>query len=68
MTAQLQPQSCSALNVLLGKLLLPATQELDNLDNLSFAVKHTRKLLVMLTSVLVKETQRDLIHKFHQTP
>ena len=44
------------------KVIATRTQELDNLDNLSFAVKHTRKLLVMLTSVLVKETQRDLIH------
>ena len=35
---------CSTLNVFLD------VDELDNLDNLSFAVKHTRKLLVMLTS------------------
>lgn len=35
---------CTTLNVFLD------VDELDNLDNLSFAVKHTRKLLVMLTS------------------
>ena len=35
---------CTTLNVFLD------VDELDNLDNLGFAVKHTRKLLVMLTS------------------
>eukprot|EP00439_Symbiodinium_sp_Y106_P035650 s6944_g4.t1 len=39
---------CSTLNVFLD------VDELDNLDNLSFAVKHTRKLLVMLTSDVLR--------------
>eukprot|EP00913_Durusdinium_trenchii_P019388 g18227.t1 len=39
---------CTTLNVFLD------VDELDNLDNLSFAVKHTRKLLVMLTSDVLR--------------
>ena len=38
-------------------------KELDNLDNLSFAVKHTRKLLVMLTSAL-EENLAERRHLF----